>query len=467
MIISLRRATNETPAFAWACNGATHNTIDSTAPGSMQFVFMCFLSRLKNCQTLQPTGKEELKSPSCMKIRRRLSFAFMPKFASVNEQMDEIRRHTVEIIPEEHLVKKLERSAQSGEPLRVKQGFDPTRPDLHIGHAVSMRKLRSFQELGHEVIFVVGSATARIGDPTGRNETRPPLSPEEIAENARTYVEQVGRILDISRVRIEYNSDWLEPLTLPDVIKLTSSYTVARMLERDDFEKRFNEGVPISIHEFLYPLMQAYDSVHLNADVELGGTDQKFNLLVGRTLQDRFGQEPQVCLIMPLLRGTDGDMKMSKSYDNYIALTDQPEDMFGKTMSIPDSVLDEWYQLVSLQDERALAESRRRIEDDPYHAKRALGRIIVQTYHDSGAAHAAEAHFDRLFKQKELPDEIPEVRVARDDPRLKATDSGVWLAGLLVASGLAASNSEASRLIEQGAIAVDRKSTRLNSSHGY
>ena len=387
-------------------------------------------------------------------------------FPSVKEQMTEIARGTVEIIPEDDLARKLSRSIELGEPLKIKQGFDPTRPDLHIGHAVSIRKLRTFQELGHEVIFVVGSATARIGDPTGRNETRPPLSPEEIAENARTYVEQVGRILDISRVRIEYNSDWLEPLTLPDVIKLTSSYTVARMLERDDFEKRFNEGVPISIHEFLYPLMQAYDSVHLNADVELGGTDQKFNLLVGRTLQDRFGQEPQVCLIMPLLRGTDGEQKMSKSYDNYIALTDAPEDMFGKTMSIPDSVLEEWYELASLQDERELTESRRRIKESPYQAKRALGRIITQTYHGPEAAQAAEAHFDRLFKEKALPDEIPEMTLSAGDTSLKFREgAGVWLPGVLVATGLAASNSEAVRLIEQGAVAVNEE--RVTDRNAY
>jgi tyrosyl-tRNA synthetase len=380
------------------------------------------------------------------------------KFAPVKEQMDEIRRGAVEIIPEEELARKLSRAIELNEPLRIKQGFDPTRPDLHIGHAVSIRKLRTFQELGHDVIFVVGSATARIGDPTGRNETRPPLSPEEIALNAKTYVEQVSRILDVNKVRIEYNSDWLEPLTLPDIIKLTSSYTVARMLERDDFEKRFNENVPISIHEFLYPLMQAYDSVHLNADVELGGTDQKFNLLVGRTLQERYGQEPQVCLIMPLLRGTDGEQKMSKSYGNYIGLTDSPDDMFGKTMSIPDDLLDEWYELASLLNADELADARRRIKDNPYQAKRALGRIITATYHGADGASTAEAHFDRLFKEKALPDEMEEVELQIADPQLRYKDGhGVWAPGLLVASGLAASNSEAVRLIEQGGIAVDEQ----------
>ncbi len=379
-------------------------------------------------------------------------------FPPVKEQMDEIRRGAVEIIPEDELARKLSRSIELKEPLRIKQGFDPTRPDLHIGHAVSIRKLRTFQELGHDVIFVVGSATARIGDPTGRNETRPPLSPEELALNARTYVEQVARILDVKTVRIEYNSDWLEPLTLPDVIKLTSSYTVARMLERDDFEKRFHEGVPISVHEFLYPLMQAYDSVHLNADVELGGTDQKFNLLVGRTLQERYGQEPQVCLIMPLLRGTDGEQKMSKSYGNYIALTDSPEDMFGKTMSIPDELLEEWYGLAGLLGPDELAAARRRIKENPYQAKRELGRIITATYHGPDGAPSGEAHFDRLFKEKALPDAIDEIEIALSHPQLRYKEGeGVWAAGLLVAAGLAASNSEAVRLIEQGGIAVDEQ----------
>jgi tyrosyl-tRNA synthetase len=316
-----------------------------------------------------------------------------------------------------------------------------------------MRKLRAFQELGHDVIFVVGSATARIGDPTGRNETRPPLSPEEIADNARTYVDQVGRILDIAKVRIEHNGDWLEPLTLPDIIKLTSSYTVARMLERDDFEKRFSENVPISIHEFLYPLMQAYDSVHLRADVELGGTDQKFNLLVGRTLQERYGQEPQVCLIMPLLRGTDGEQKMSKSYNNYIGISEPPHEMFGKTMSIPDALLAEWYQLAGLGSEGA-----KLVATDPYKAKRELGRVIVRTYHDDAAADAAEAHFDRLFKQHALPDDMPEATLSLADPTLKYTEGGsVSVVGVLVATGLAASRSEAGRLIEQGAIAVNEE----------
>src|SRR5690606_27248762 len=277
----------------------------------------------------------------------RSIFAAMTSFAPVNEQMDAIRRDALEIIPEDDLVRKLERSRRTGTPLRVKQGFDPTRPDLHIGHAISMRKLHTFQELGHDVIFVVGDYTARIGDPSGRSEIRPRLTPEEIAANAETYAQQVAVILDVSKVRVEYNSRWLAPLDLAKLLELTATYTVARMLERDDFAKRYAQQRPISILEFMYPLMQAYDSVALNADVELGGTDQKFNLLVGRTVQERYGQEPQVCLIMPLLRGTDGELKMSKSYDNYIGISEPATEQFGKTMSTPDSLLEEWLRLAS------------------------------------------------------------------------------------------------------------------------
>ncbi|HEX6940026.1 MAG TPA: tyrosine--tRNA ligase [Longimicrobiales bacterium] len=380
----------------------------------------------------------------------------MTRFPPVQEQLDEIRRGAVEVIPEEELERKLEDSRRDGRPLRVKQGFDPTRPDLHIGHAVSIRKLRTFQELGHDVIFVVGDYTARIGDPTGRSETRPRLSPEEIEANAHTYAEQVGRILDVSRVRVEYNSRWLAPLDLAAVLELTANYTVARMLERDDFARRFAERRPISISEFLYPLMQGYDSIALHADIELGGTDQKFNLLVARTLQERYGQPPQVCLIMPLLRGTDGELKMSKSYDNYIGISEPPEEQFGKTMSIPDTLLDEWYRLASPLRGAALDRALRRAADDPYTAKRELARMIVAEYHGETAAAAAEEHFDRLFKHGELPEEIPVVEVALSEPALRySPENGAWIAGLLVAAGLASSNSEAVRLIDQGAIVLD------------
>ncbi|MGH7476482.1 MAG: tyrosine--tRNA ligase [Longimicrobiales bacterium] len=374
---------------------------------------------------------------------------------SVTEQLQRLRQGALEIVPEDEFVDKLERSVRTGTPLRVKQGFDPTRPDLHIGHAVSLRTLRTFQELGHEVIFVVGDYTARVGDPSGRSETRPRLSTEQIEANARTYTEQVGRILDITHVRVEHNSTWLAPLDLAKVLELAATYTVARMLERDDFRTRFDEGRPISLLEFLYPLLQAYDSVALRADVELGGTDQKFNLLVGRTVQERYGQEPQACVILPLLRGTDGQQKMSKSYDNTIAITDPPEEQFGKTMSIPDSVLEEWWRLAAGAEPADLEAAIGRARAEPYAAKRELARRIVGLYHGTAAVGPAEAHFDRLFRDRQQPDEIPELPIRTDDPRLRTADGAVWLPGLLVAAGLAASNSEAIRLIEQGAVAVD------------
>ena len=371
----------------------------------------------------------------------------MTSFAPVNEQMDAIRRDALEIIPEDDLARKLERSLRTGEPLRVKQGFDPTRPDLHIGHAVSMRKLRTFQELGHDVIFVVGDYTARVGDPSGRSETRPRLTPEEIAANAETYTQQVGGILDLSKVRVEFNSRWLAPLDLAKLLELTATYTVARMLERDDFAKRYAQQRPISILEFMYPLMQAYDSVALNADVELGGTDQKFNLLVGRTVQERYGQEPQVCLIMPLLRGTDGELKMSKSYDNYIGISEPATEQFGKTMSTPDALLEEWLRLASnLRDADLTAALEKRL----------LARGVAATYHGAEAAAKAEAHFDRIFRDHATPDDVAGIQVHLGDERLRADENSVFLAGLLVVAGLAASNTEAARLLEQGAVQVDQ-----------
>ena len=377
-------------------------------------------------------------------------------FPPVNEQMDLIRQDAVEVIPEEDLARKLERSVKTGRPLRVKQGFDPTRPDLHIGHAVSMRKLRQLQDLGHDVIFVVGDYTARVGDPTGRSETRPKLSPAEIEANATTYTDQVGRILDLARVRIEYNSSWLAPLDLGELLELTSSYTVARMLERDDFAKRYAERRAIAISEFLYPLMQAYDSVALQADIELGGSDQKFNLLVGRTVQERYDQEPQVCLIMPLLRGTDGEQKMSKSYDNYVGIADAPEQQYGRTMSIPDALLEEWWRLAGDQRGDALETQIVRAKSEPYASKRELARRIVAIYNNEQAADAAAKHFDRLFREHAAPDEMPELELPLDSEALKhSPDGDVSALGLFVAAGLAASNSEAGRLIEQKALAVN------------
>ena len=377
------------------------------------------------------------------------------KFPPVAEQLDLIRAGSLNILSEAELEQKLEKSAAAGEPLRIKQGFDPTRPDLHIGHAVSMRKLRVFQELGHQVIFVVGDYTALVGDPTGRSELRPKLSELEIAENARTYAEQAFTILDADRTRLEFNSSWLRPLQLADLLRLMSTYTVARMLEREDFSRRYSEELPISLVELMYPLMQAYDSVALEADVELGGSDQTFNLLVARDIQKSYGQEPQVCLTMPLLRGTDGVQKMSKSYDNYVALTDPPEEQFGKTMSIPDTLLEEWFGLASgltgADLEQALAESRA----DPYAAKRRLGRSLVSTYHGDAAAEAAERRFDTVHRDRDVPEDVPSIALSPDDPDLGIEGGSVWLPRLLVAAELAPSTSQAIRLIEQNAVSVD------------
>jgi tyrosyl-tRNA synthetase len=370
------------------------------------------------------------------------------RFKPVREQLELIREGVVEIIPEDELARKLERSLETGTGLVVKEGFDPTRPDLHVGHAVSINKLQTFQELGHQVVFVVGDFTALVGDPSGQDETRPQLSEAEIRANMKTYQEQVFKILDPKKTKVVRNSSWLSKLKLADILDLTSRYTVARMLERDDFAARYREGRPISLVEFLYPIMQGYDSIALEADVELGGTDQKFNLLVGRTLQERFGQEPQVCVTLPLMRGTDGVRKMSKSLDNYVGITEPPEEIYGKTMSIPDELLEEWYHLASSLRASELQAALARISDDPMGAKRALARDITRAYHGDEAAEAAEAHFDRVVRRGERPEEIPEVELAR------AADE-IWLPKLMVEAGLADSSSEAVRLVRQGAVQVD------------
>jgi tyrosyl-tRNA synthetase len=368
----------------------------------------------------------------------------MPAFPPVNEQMDAIRRGAVEIVPEEDLARKLERSVATGTPLVVKQGFDPTRPHLHLGYLVSIRKLRTFQDLGHTVVFLLGDFTALVGDPSGRSETRPRLSEEVVAANAATYREQIFKVLDPRRTVVDRNSRWLAPLTLPEILTLTSHYTVARLLERDDFARRYAAGNPISLFEFLYPLLVAYDSVVLKADVELGGTDQKYNLLVGRTLMERYGLEPQVALVMPLLRGTDGERKMSQSYDNYIGITDPPEQQFGKTMSIPDTLLEEWTTLVSTVGAADLPAALARCRDAPYAAKRWLARDIVTQFHGADAAAKAEAHFDRLFKAKGAPAERPAF-----------THRPASLAQILKDIGFAASLGEARRMATQGGVQLD------------
>ncbi|HET6360624.1 MAG TPA: tyrosine--tRNA ligase [Gemmatimonadota bacterium] len=373
-----------------------------------------------------------------------------PAFPPVAEQMAVIRRHAVDLLPEEELLAKLERSRATSTPLVVKLGFDPTRPDLHIGHTVTLRKLRDFQRLGHTIAFVVGDFTALIGDPSGRSATRPPLSREEVDSNARTFADQVFRILDRERTEIRYNSEWLGTMTFEEVLRLASRYTVARMLERDDFKQRYASGSAISIHELLYPLAQGYDSVALEADVELGGTDQRFNLLVARDIQREYGVEPQVILTLPLLEGTDGRQKMSKSYDNWIALTDPPEEMYGKTMSIPDELIAKYWRLGldSTEEEVTVVERALAAGENPRDWKRALARAMVVEYHGDGAAEAAEDHFDRLFVRHDRPEEIPDVT-------LTVKGDAAALTWVLREAGLASSTSEGWRLIDQGAVWMD------------
>ncbi len=372
------------------------------------------------------------------------------KFPSINEQMDLIRRGVEEILPEEDLEKKLERSLKNNEPIIAKLGCDPSRPDLHIGHGVVLRKLRHFQDLGHTSVLVIGDFTAMIGDPSGRNKTRPQLSLDEARKNAESYVDQAKVILDINTLRIKYNSDWLNKMNFNDVVKLSSSYTVARMLERDDFTKRFKAEIPISIHEFLYPLAQAQDSVELKADVELGGTDQKFNLLVGRDLQKDNGQDPQCIITTPLLEGTDGIEKMSKSYGNDIGLQDSPEDMYGKTLSISDDMILKWFTLAADRDPSEVEAASKRLNDpsvNPMEVKRELARNVVQLFFDEETAQKAEAHFNTVVVGKGIPDEIPVYELDSED----------LIVNVIFSSGLLKSKGEARRMIKQGAVRLDDK----------
>lgn len=373
----------------------------------------------------------------------------------VKRQLEVIKKHAVDVIPEDELIKKLERSIKENKPLRVKLGVDPTAPDLHLGHAVVLRKLKDFQDLGHEVILLIGDYTGLIGDPSGRKTTRPILTEEEIKKNAETYVDQAFRILDPEKTKIDYNSRWLKPLSFADVIRLCGKFTVARLLERDDFTIRMRSEQPIFLHELLYPVMQAYDSVMLKADVELGGTDQKFNLLAGRDLQIAMGQEPQIIVTMPLLEGLDGTRKMSKSYGNYIAFNDTPDEMFGKVMSIPDELIGRYYRLVLFYDEEKVREIEEGIkigELHPAEVKRNLAEEIVAFYHGAEKAKKAREEFDRIFKEKELPSEVPEFIVP---PELFKEDGKVWIVRVLKDAGLVPSNSEARRLIDQGGVKLN------------
>ncbi|HKF98007.1 MAG TPA: tyrosine--tRNA ligase [Steroidobacteraceae bacterium] len=362
------------------------------------------------------------------------------------EQIAELQRGAHEVLTAPDLRKKLGR----GVSLRVKAGFDPTAPDLHLGHTVLLNKMRQFQQFGHEVTFLIGDFTGMIGDPTGRNATRPALTPEEIQTNARTYESQVFRILDRERTRIDFNSRWLAKLTSTEIVKLTAHYTVARMLERDDFAKRYKAGQPISIHEFLYPLAQGYDSVAMRADVELGGTDQKFNLLVGRTLQEAFGQEPQVVITTPLLEGTDGVNKMSKSLGNYIGITEDPDSMFGKLMSISDELMWRYFELLSFRPLSDIAALRGQAAGgrNPRDIKFELAREIVARFHDAAAAERAQRNFTARVSEKAVPQDLPVKVVA-------VQSGGLRLANLLKEAGLAASTTEARRKIEEGAVRID------------
>lgn len=370
---------------------------------------------------------------------------------SAREQLDRLRRGAVEIINDEEAERKFDKSITTGVPLTVKVGFDPTAPDLHLGHAVLIRKMKQFQDLGHRVVFLIGDFTASIGDPTGRSKTRPPLTPDEISSNAETFKSQVFKILDPDKTVIDFNGRWLGKLSSADWIRLASRYTVARMLERDDFTKRLKAGQPISIHEMLYPLAQGYDSVALQTDFEFGGTDQKFNLLVGRDLMREYGLEPQVILTTPLLEGTDGVEKMSKSLGNYIGFTEPAEDIYGKVMSISDSLMFRYWELLT---DLPLADIARRKEEiaggtlHPMKFKAELASRIVRDFHGPDAARKAEEHFARVHQQREMPVDMPEYC-------LRHGDAGTALADVIVMSGLAASKAEAKRLLKAGAVSID------------
>ena len=361
----------------------------------------------------------------------------------INTVLAELKRGTDEILSEADLIEKL----KENRPLKIKLGADPTAPDIHLGHTVVLNKLRQFQQLGHEVYFLIGDFTGMVGDPSGKNTTRPPLSREDVLRNAETYKEQIYKILDPQKTKIVFNSEWLGKLGTEGMIRLASNYTVARMLERDDFKKRFGNNQPIAIHEFIYPLLQGYDSVALEADVELGGTDQKFNLLVGRELQKSAGQKPQVAITLPLLVGLDGEKKMSKSLGNYIGVTDEPSDMFGKIMSISDELMWDWYNLLSFRPLTEIAELKAEVANgkNPRDVKILLAKEIIARFHDEAAADAAEQEFINRFQKGAMPDEMP-----------KFTFEGeIGLANLLKEAGLVASTSEANRMVQQGGVKID------------
>ena len=363
----------------------------------------------------------------------------------LNERLKKLKRNAVDLVTEEELMEKL----KENRPLRVKLGVDPSRPDLHLGHLVVLRKLREFQDMGHTVVLIIGDFTARIGDPSGRSQIRPMLSAEEVKENAKTYSEQAFKVLDEEKTELRYNSEWLETLNFEDVIRLTAKFTVARMIERDDFAKRLKAGEPLSVSELLYPIAQAYDSVMINADVELGGTDQLFNLLVGRKLQQDFGQKPQIVMTMPLIEGTDGHLKMSKSYDNYIAFNDQPDEMYGKLMSIPDDLILKYMRLLTDISDEEIEEYRIKMEGkeiNPRDVKMKLAREIVSFFYGETEAEKAQENFIRVFRERKLPREMQEITV---------NVSKKSIVDLLFESKIVSSRSEAKRLITQGGVRIN------------
>jgi len=375
----------------------------------------------------------------------------MNKFPSINEQMDIIKRGVQEIIPEKELEEKIVRSIKSNKPLQVKLGCDPSRPDLHLGHSVVLKKLRHFQDLGHQAILIIGDFTGIIGDPTGKNKTRPSLTLEETKINGKTYFDQASKILSSKNVTIKYNSEWLANKTFADIIHISSKYTIARMLERDDFTQRYKSGEPIAMHEFLYPLAQAYDSVAIKADVELGGTDQKFNLLVGRDLQKEFGQMPQVIITLPLLVGTDGVDKMSKSLDNYIGISESPKNIYGKTLSIPDNLIIDYFTLATDVSTKSISNSKKLLDSgeiNPRDVKRELARELVALYYSKEIAENAEKEFDEIFVKKNNPTNIQEFIL---------NSKSISLLQLLVDTKLCESKSQARRVIEQGGVSIENK----------
>lgn len=368
-------------------------------------------------------------------------------FLSVEEQLAIIKRGAIEILPEEELIEKLKKSRSTNTPLKVKLGVDPTRPDLHLGHSVILRKMRQFQDLGHEVILIIGGFTAAIGDPSGQNKTRPPLTEKQVMENAATYIEQAKKILDEDKLTLTNNNDWLGSMNFMDVIKLASKLTVARMIERDDFSKRYENNEAISLHEFLYPLAQGQDSVYLKSDIELGGTDQKFNLLVGRQLQKDEGLSPQVCLMMPLLVGTDGSAKMSKSYDNYIGIDEPASEMYGKTLSVPDELIYTYFELVTDIETEELPVIKEKAEKDPRNTKHDLAFKIVEMYHGLEAAKSAREHFEQTVINKQVPDDAPVFELSTGEEHR--------LLDVVNETGFSPSNGESKRMMKQGGISLD------------